>query len=66
MKEGQRERRNEPAAETAVVKVMIPVFETKEFPGKASIKAEALEAGVGAVDWFRTLLLAGSGGSWVV
>ena len=31
----------------AVVKVIHPVFETKEFPGSASIRALALTAGVG-------------------
>lgn len=32
----------------AVVRVIHPVFETREFPGKASIKALALTTGVGA------------------
>ena len=43
------------AAEVAAVKVTIPVFETREFPGRASMRAEALAAGAGWEDWNRAL-----------
>lgn len=45
------------AAVVAAVRVTIPVLETSELPGSASIRAEALAAGAGwLVDWKRTLL----------
>lgn len=43
------------AAEVAAVKVTIPVFETREFPGRASMRADALAAGAGWEDWKRAL-----------
>lgn len=52
------------AAAVAVVRVTMPVLLTSEFPGRASRRAEALEAGVGvwAVDWKRTLVVGGGEG----
>lgn len=43
------------AAEVAAVRVTIPVLDTNEFPGRASIRAEALAAGAGWLDWKRAL-----------
>jgi hypothetical protein len=44
------------AAVVAAVKVTMPVLETSELPGRASIRADALAAGAGwLVDWNRTL-----------
>lgn len=44
------------AAVVAAVRVTMPVLETSELPGRASMRADALAAGAGwPVDWKRTL-----------